>query len=42
MNVECHDDSNVVAKRNAAKEMLQYLWMLYLDHVDCSVVSEQL
>ena len=40
MDFECHNDSNVVAKKTAAKEHV--IIMLFLDHVNCSVVSEQL
>ena len=35
MDVECHDDCNIVANKPAAKE----LWMLCLDHVNGSVVG---
>ena len=42
MDFECHGDCNVVAKKTAANEHVIILWMLCLDHVNCSVVSEQL
>ena len=43
MDFECHDDCNVVAKKTAAREhVIIIIWMLCLDHVNFSVVSEQL
>ena len=42
MDVECHDDCNVVAKKTAAKEhfiIIMDAVLLCLDHVNCSVVS---
>ena len=37
MNVEYQDDCNGAANRTAVTEHV--IWMLYLDHVGCNVVS---
>ena len=43
MDFECHDDCNVVAKKTAAEEhVIIIMDAVWLDHVNCSVVSEQL
>ncbi len=42
MTFECHDNCNVVDKKMAAKEHVIIMMDLCLDHVNCSVVSEQL
>ena len=36
MNLEHHDDCNIVSKGTAAKEHV--IWMLYLDQVDWNAV----
>ena len=40
MNLERHDDCNIVSNRTAAKERV--IWMVYLDQVHCNAVFKNM